>query len=385
MRYFLSVGEPSGDLHGAHLLAQLRQRDPLAAFSGYGGDQMRRAGCDLLFPLAEAPVMWLRDALARLPQFWKLLRQTKERFAVVRPDAVVLIDYPGFNWHVARIAKGMGIPVFYYVPPQIWGWATWRVAKMRRFVDHVLCTLPFEEAWYHARGVAGARYVGHPFFDDLKERRLDNGFVAARQGEGRPVVALLPGSRRLEVEHNGAMIAGAAAKLAALAPAVRFLVGAFRQDHVPMIESQLAENGVAAEIHVGKTPEIIALADAAIAVSGSVSLELLYHQVPTAIVYRIHPFPYHVLRPLLVKSPYITLVNLMAGQMLFPEFLCCRDKSHSIAATVAGWLTDEAARREVVGRLGRLKSLYAIPGAAAKAADEIVTALTAATPLRQAA
>src|SRR5262249_7138344 len=163
---FLSAGEPSGDLHGANLVRTLRRLRPDIECIGFGGEQMERAGCRLLYPLCQLAVMWFLRVLLNAHVFVKLLLQADRHFRRQRPDAVVLIDYPGFNWWIARRAHFHGIPVFYFVPPQLWGWAGWRVAKMRRFVDHVLCTLPFERQWYHERGVQ-AHYVGPPYFDEL--------------------------------------------------------------------------------------------------------------------------------------------------------------------------------------------------------------------------
>src|SRR5438105_2082786 len=176
MRIFISAGEPSGDLHGANLMRELRRLQAGLEFVGFGGQHMEEAGCRLIYPLCQLAVMWFARVLARIHVFLSLLSQADRYFRHHRPDAVVLIDYPGFNWWIARRAHFHGIPVFYFVPPQLWGWAGWRIKKMRRFVDHVLCTLPFEEPWYHERGVE-AHYVGHPFFDELPGQVLDGSFL----------------------------------------------------------------------------------------------------------------------------------------------------------------------------------------------------------------
>ena len=149
---FFSVGEPSGDLHGANLIRQLQARRPGLQAVGYGGPKMAAAGCQLHADLTALAVMWFARVLVNLHKFWDLASRADRYFRHHRPDAVVLIDYPGFNWWIARRAKAHGIPVFYYTPPQIWAWARWRVKKMRRLVDHVLCSLPFEEAWLRRHG-----------------------------------------------------------------------------------------------------------------------------------------------------------------------------------------------------------------------------------------
>src|SRR5205085_7590304 len=146
------------------------------------------------YPLCQLAVMWVLRVLANIPVFLELLSRADRIFRHQRPDAVVLIDYPGFNWWLARRAHFHGIPVYYFVPPQLWAWAGWRVNKMRRLVDHVLCSLPFEEPWYRARGVE-ARYLGHPYFDELSRQQLNAAFVEEQSERPGTVVGLLPGSR----------------------------------------------------------------------------------------------------------------------------------------------------------------------------------------------
>src|SRR5580704_8582339 len=201
MRIFICAGEPSGDIHGANLVRELQQRHPGVECVGFGGERMAAAGCRLLYPLCQLAVMWFARVLAHAPVFLELLSRADRYFRHERPDAVVLIDYPGFNWWLARRAHAHGIPVFYFVPPQLWAWAGWRVRKMRRSVDHVLCSLPFEEPWYRERGV-DAHYVGHPYFDELPGQVLDPEFLARQRGRPETVIGLLPGSRSQEVEMN---------------------------------------------------------------------------------------------------------------------------------------------------------------------------------------
>ncbi len=373
MRVFISAGEPSGDLHGANLALALRRACPEVECVGFGGERMEGAGCRLLYPLSRlAFIGWLR-ALSHLAGFIRLLRQADAEFTARRPDAVVLIDYPGFHWWLARRARASGIPVVYFVPPQIWAWAGWRVKKMRRLINHVLCSLEFEPAWYRARGVA-AHYFGHPYFDELPQQQLSAAFVESQQDRPGTIIGLLPGSRDQELTLNLPTLLGAARRIHAARPETRFLVACFRSEHRQRVEEQLRDLAVPIEAHVGRTPEIIHLSKLTVAVSGSVGLELLYRGKPSVVVYRAHPVPLW-LSQFFRKCRFISLVNLLAGHELYPEFLTHRDEAESVAACVLRWLNDEAAYRQVCEELTALRARVARPGACDAAARYLLEAL----------
>ncbi|MHB8903427.1 MAG: lipid-A-disaccharide synthase, partial [Thermoguttaceae bacterium] len=332
LRVFFSVGEPSGDIHGANLIRQLKARHPDIECIGYGGPQMAQAGCDLHTDLTALAVMWVLRVLVNLHKFWALVRRADLHFRRHRPDAVVLIDYPGFNWWIARCAKAHGIPVFYYTPPQIWAWAQWRVRKMRRLIDHVLAALPFEAEWFHQKG-CNATFIGHPYFDEVTRQPLDQAFLERFRHRPGPLVTILPGSRTQEVEKNLAAFLDAAVKVRQQVPGVRFVVSPFREKHAEMVRQMLARRHVDAEVHVGKTPELIHLASCCMAVSGSVSLELLYHARPTVIQYKITPLEFFV-QKFFRKVKYITLVNLLTTEDLFPKDVTPFDPSQPDADRV---------------------------------------------------
>jgi lipid-A-disaccharide synthase len=375
MRIFLSAGEPSGDLHAANLVRALQDLRPDVECVGFGGERLEAAGCRLLYPLSQLAVMWFARVLAHAPVFLRLLSEADRFFRHQRPDAVVLVDYPGFNWWLARRAHFHSIPVFYFVPPQLWGWAGWRVRKMRRWVDHVLCTLPFEPDWYAARGVT-AHYVGHPYFDELQRQELDADFVSAQEGRPGRVVGLLPGSRNQEVERNLPTLVRAASHIQEACPDTRFLFACYRPSQRRAVDNYLRRRPLpAAETHVGRTAEIIHLARACVAVSGSVSLELLYRGRPSAVVYRVGRLDLRVGR-LLMTSQYISLVNLLAGQELFPEFLTDRCPAGAVAGQVVRWLQDAKAYTQVCDELAALRRRVAVPGACLRAAQYILSHLT---------
>jgi lipid-A-disaccharide synthase len=371
MRIFLCAGEPSGDVHGANLIRALQDRHPDLECVGFGGDKMAAAGCKLIYPLCQLAVMWLARVLAKAPTFLSLLSQADRFFRHQKPDAVILIDYPGFNWWVARRAHFHKIPVFYFVPPQLWGWAGWRVKKMRRFVDHVLCNLPFEENWYRERGVQ-AHYVGHPFFDELPRQRLDAAFLAEERARPGEIIGFLPGSRTQEIENNLSTMVRAAGIIHRERPETRFLAACFRPTHKEMIDAYLARHeGVPIETHVGRTPEIVELSRACMSVSGSVSLELLYRGKPSVMIYRIGRLDL-VVGNFFKTCRYISLVNLLADKELFPEFLTDHCEAQAIAGHILGWLNQPETHAQVCRELADLRRQVARPGACGRAADFIL-------------
>ena len=389
---FFSVGEPSGDLHGANLIRQLQAQYPGIKTVGYGGPKMAEAGCQLHADLTVLAVMWFARVLVNLHKFLDFGSRADRYFRHHKPDAVVLIDYPGFNWWIARRAKAHGIPVFYYSPPQIWAWARWRVKKMRRLVDHVLCGLPFEEAWLRKHG-CNATFVGHPFFDEVRRYPYDEQFMAEHSGRPGPLVVILPGSRTQEVTNNLRWFLKAAGMIHQQIPNVRFALAAFRPHQAQIARQMVEAAGLPIEICLGKTPELMRLADCAMSVSGSVSLELLYHTTPTVILYWIERYAYFV-QTLFRKVKYITLVNLLstdgleneditpfdpsqpdADRVLFPEYLTYEDKSAQIAGHIVEWLSDPARRTARTEALAALKAQVAHGGASRRAAEYILDAL----------
>jgi len=392
LKIFFSVGEPSGDVHAANLIRQIQLRCPEVHAVGYGGPHMARAGCHLMYDLTALAVMWFGRVLLNIATFWRLYRKAARYFETHRPDAVVLVDYPGFNWWIAKAAKRRGIPVYYYMPPQIWAWARWRIGKMRRWVDHVLCGLPFEAQWFTQRGCR-TEFVGHPFFDETCRHEGDPVFLAEQRRREGPLVVVLPGSRNQEVTGNLDVFLAACRTIYQAVPNVRFAVACFKPQHAEYARPRAAATGLPIEVFCRKTPELIQLADCCMAVSGSVSLELLYHLKPTVIHYRISRLAFFV-QGFFRKVKYITLVNLLAGdalaeddlslydpnspeaaEALFPEYLTCEDRSTEVAAHIIGWLHDRKSYSQLVERLQQLKDRVAHGGASARAAEYLLSTL----------
>ena len=391
MRIFFSVGEPSGDLHGANLIRALQDKYPDVQCVGYGGPRMAEAGFELQFDLTRLAVMLLARVIWNIRTFFSLIRRANRYFAENSVDAVVLIDYPGMNWWIARQARKHDIPVFYYGVPQIWAWAGWRIRKMRRLVDYALCKLPFEADWYQQRGCP-ATYVGHPYFDQLAEQSLDGDFMEQVASDSRRLVTILPGSRKQEVTGQLPGLLKAAELVAQKVSGVRFAIASLSEQQADLARQVVGESDLDLEIYAGRTQELIQQSYCCLACSGSVSLELMYYKTPSAILYRVGKVTYVVGR-WLANVNYITLVNLMAVErpfqdtrapeasatveevLPFPEYLTCQDRSQQLAEDVVGWLTDEQLYQSSVSRLRALSEQFAHPGAPRRAADFILEKL----------
>lgn len=370
MRLFLSAGEPSGDLHAANLIRSLRRQRPDLEFVGLGGPRMADAGCEIVYPLTDLAVVGFLPVLVSLHRFHHVLGLARTEFRERRPDALVMVDFPGFHWWLAGCAKKHGVPVSYFVPPQIWGWATWRAKKMRRLCDQVLASLPFEERWLRDRGIP-AQHIGHPYFDELVAQRLDPAFMDAQRRRPGPVVGLLPGSRNGEVRHNLDSLVRAAEIVHAKRPDVRFLVAAFKEAQAETIRERLKGSRLPVEVHQGRTPEIIELSHSVMSVSGSVSLEMLARAKPATMIYR-HHWLMIALGRMLKRSKYITLVNLLADRVLFPEYFDSACLGATIAEHVLHWLNDEGAYQSLRAELAALRDEVVRPGACDRAAEAIL-------------
>ncbi|MBQ6617668.1 MAG: hypothetical protein IJH67_15010 [Thermoguttaceae bacterium] len=409
MKIFFSVGEPSGDVHGANLIRALKnayQGEGELQCVGFGGPKMQEAGAELMFDLTSLAVMWFGRVLWNIGTFFNLAAQAEEYFEIEKPNAVVLIDYPGFNWHIAKRAHKAGIPVYYYSPPQIWGWAQWRVRKMRKWVDCILSGLPFETQWFQDQGCR-CIYVGHPFFDETEKFELGSRQEAVGSSENLLAtrnsqlatkktiqIGIFPGSRTQEVEQNITTMLKAARIIQeqfaqVSATPIQFRVAAFKDEHWGIIAPKAAKARLDdIVIEVGAASKIMASSDAVMAVSGSVSLELLYYKIPTVILYKtcwLGMFLQSIFR----KVKYITLVNLLEygavpaqapdlpiapnpREALFPEFLTARDASEAVASNILSWISDPEEYERKKEKLEELKSHVCRPGAAQKAAEIIL-------------
>jgi lipid-A-disaccharide synthase len=353
------AGEPSGDALGAPLMAALRALAPEIRFSGVGGAQMVGEGMASHFPMAELSVMGLTEVLPRIPLVLRRLRELEQFARTERPDAIVTIDSPGFNFRLGRRLKGAGMPLIHYVAPTVWAWRPRRARKVARFLDHLLALLPFEPPYFEREGLS-CTFVGHPVVEsgaDSADGRLFRDRFGIAQGV--PLIAVLPGSRRSETSR---LLVPFAESLALLLPRFPDL-----QAVVPTVETVADEVSQVARHWPVPTRVLPALshkfpamaaADVALAASGTVALELAMTATPMVIGYRLSALTGAVARRV-IKVPHVNLINLIAGRAVVPELLQEDCTPARLAAAVGQILVDPAARaaqtaaaREALAALG---------------------------------
>nr|WP_207478806.1 lipid-A-disaccharide synthase [Arenibaculum pallidiluteum] len=357
---FLIAGEVSGDLLGGRLMASLRSREPRITFAGVGGERMAEQGLESLFPMSDLAVMGLAEVLPRLPLLLGRMGEAAAAIRRLRPDAVVTIDAPDFAFRVAKRVRGLGIPLIHYVAPTVWAWRPGRARKIARFLDHLLALLPFEPPYFEREGLP-CTFVGHPVVEGGAGRGHAARFRAAHGlPEGAPLLCVLPGSRRGEVERLLPVFEAALGRLVPRHPGLRAVVptvGPVR-DRVARAIGDWPVPTVLVEGEEAKF-DAMAASTAALAASGTVALELALAGVPAVIAYRMAPLTMALARRL-VRVRYVNLVNLMLDRGLVPELLQEDCTPERIEAELERLLIDPEARRaqtegaaEVARWLGR--------------------------------
>lgn len=365
------AGEASGDLHGAHLVQAMRKLEPGLRFCGLGGRELAAAGVEILYDAAKLAVVGLTEVISHLGDLLAARRLLLERMRERQPALLILIDFPDFNLLLAAKAKKLGIPVFYYISPQVWAWRSGRVRKIGRLADRIGVILPFEQEFYHRRGVK-VDFVGHPLLDSVHATINRDEFLAGLAIDpDKTVVGLLPGSRKKEI----------ISLLPPFLAAARLLTERSGHDFVFLLPRAstispelLEENGVGRyrdsldlKIIDEKRYDLMAACDAVVAASGTVTLELAILGVPTVVTYRFSPRTYHLGR-LLIKLQWFSLVNLIADRAVIPELLQAQVTPDNIARELRVLLDDKEARDTMLRGLAEVREKLGGPGASRRAA-----------------
>ena len=361
------AGEASGDIYGADLVSEANRLVPGSHFFGIGGARMREAGVETLVDSSDMAVVGLVEVIKHFDVISAAFGKLKQIILQTPPDLLILIDYPGFNLRLAKVAKKAGIKVLYYISPQIWAWRQGRVKKIARLVDHMAVILPFEAPFYEKAGVP-VTFVGHPMLD-LVQVRLNRSAAATSFSldPARKVVGLFPGSRHNEIERLLPMIIGAATRLKEQFPDVQFILPLASTLSSNDIIPQLTAAGLDVTTTRDRIHDMIRACDAVISVSGTVTLEIALVGTPMVIIYKLSPLTYQIAKRL-IKVPNIGLCNIVAGETMVRELIQDEANPEMIAAEIAELLTDQAYHASIVDKLGHVRSKLGCGGASARVA-----------------
>lgn len=365
------AGEESGERYGARLVRELLSRNPSLRISGMGGNRMAAAGMEILTHIDRTASIGLVEAGQKLFFLYGVLKQFGADLRRGRYAGVVLIDYPDFNIQLAKIAHREGVPVLYYIPPQVWAWRRYRVRALRRFVDRIIVALPFEKSFYKENGIE-VEFFGHPLLDEIQEGpsrstiREEVGVVP-----GEKLVGIMPGSRKTEIRHILPVVAETCARLQARHPGMRFVLPLAPSLSAREIEKVLKKHDFRITVVEGRAYEVMRSADFLIAKSGTTTLEALIHGVPMVIVYRGPWLSYWFAR-YLVRVSHVGLPNLLAGRGIVRELLQSDAIPEKLAEASLEVLDRPEKSAEMKAELIRLKRELGERGVAGRAANLIL-------------
>ena len=373
MKYFVIAGEPSGDLHGSKLMQGIANEDCDARFRFCGGDRMVEVGGkeNLVKHYKEMSFFGIAQVLRNLKTIFSQIDECKAAIEAFAPDVIILIDYPSFNMRIAKWAKSKGIKVYYYIAPKVWAWKEWRVEGIRKYVDRLYTIFPFETEYFRGKGIEPT-FCGNPLVDDIAQMRSQlparEYFIAENNLDSRPIVALLAGSRVSEIRENLPNMVAIANQFAEY----QFVVTA-----VPWIDKSLYDSyisGTNVKYICNKTQQTLALAEAAIVTSGTATLETALMGIPEMVLYHI-PKLYEVLRPYVLKIPFVSLVNINLGREAVREIVCDTVDIDEAAAELRSILKGGSKREQMLADFAELSALIGSEGASQRFATEIVNSL----------
>ena len=369
-KILIIAGEASGDLHGANLVKALKEQDSSVAVYGVGSRKLREAGVHMLADASEISVVGATEVLTHIGAIYRVYAKLKRFLREERPDLLVLIDFPDFNIMTGKAARKLGIPVLYYISPQVWAWRKGRVNTIAKLVQVILVVFPFEVDLYRPTGV-DVRFIGHPLADVVDSPYTrDEARNRLGLAQDRRTVALLPGSRRKEIMHLLPDMLNAAAILRGRFPDVQFVLPVAPTLAHDLVERYVAESGVPVRIIDGQVYDVLRASDAAIVTSGTATLETGLMAVPMVIVYRISWLSYLIGR-MFIRVKHIGLVNIVAGRTVVPELIQDDVTPERIAREIEGVLADPATYLRMLDDLKQVRTLLGDGGASRRAAAVI--------------
>lgn len=372
MKYYLVAGEASGDLHGSNLMKELKRMDAEAEFRFWGGDLMQEQGGELVSHYKERAYMGFLEVVMHLRTILGFMKQCKADVLAWKPDALILIDYPGFNLPVAEFAHAHGIKVHYYISPQVWAWKENRVKKFKQYVDEMYVILPFEKDFYKNRWQYDVHFVGHPLLDALKSFATEDNFKQKYGLDERPVIALLPGSRKQEI----IKMLGEMLKVIGDFPKYQFVIAGAPSQPVAFYESLIPEEVKSSvKIISNKTYDLLSIAEAALVTSGTATLETALFEVPEVVCYKGSNVSYLIAKQLVKNIKYISLVNLVMDKELVRELIQGEMTENNIKSELAAIIEGGAKREAMLQGYKELKTKLGNEGASANTAQLIYQSL----------
>jgi lipid-A-disaccharide synthase len=362
-KYYLIAGEASGDLHGSNLIDEIIKKDLGAEFRGFGGDKMQDAGMKLSQHYKDIAYMGFKEVIMNLRTISKAMKFCKNDITDFNPDAVILIDYPGFNLRMAEFAKKAGLKVFYYISPQLWAWKEGRIKKVRAFVDKMICILPFEKDFYKKHNYE-AEYVGHPLLDEIKKFKPSEEFLKTHGLENQKYIALLPGSRKQEIEKILPLIANIEKQF----PDYQFVIAASKNFSEEYYRSFFKSEKI--KIIYSETYNIFSFAKAGVIKSGTSTLEAGLFKLPFVVCYKTTFFTYHIFKHF-AKVNYISLVNLIASKAVVRELIQHDLNESELKSELEKLTTDKDYRSRMIQEFEQIHELLGKEGASAGAAKII--------------
>jgi lipid-A-disaccharide synthase len=378
-RILIITGEASGDLHGANLAKALKARDPQVSLAGIGGRAMEKAGVEVVEEMGRFDIIGMVGPFALVSILRRFITM-RRLFRSKRWDTVVFIDHPGLNLRFAYFAKAAGLRVVYYIAPQIWAWAPWRIHWLKQRVDHVLVILPFEKPIYDEAGVP-CTFVGHPILDAVASN-YDRGGLRSRFGlsSDERVIALLPGSRAHEVQVLLPILIEAVEKLAQLEPKTKFILAQASTIHDNLLQPLLERSPVPIALVKEQAAEVMALSDLVLVASGTATLQAAVVGTPMVLFYRTTPLTFWVANVVIrfvIRVKWIGLVNLVAGRTVVPELLQTAATGQRLYEEARRILEDRSGYDEMKRDLAQVRLALGEPGASARAAEAVLAACRA--------
>jgi lipid-A-disaccharide synthase len=369
MRYYLIAGERSGDLHGGNLIRAIRKNDPAFIGRGFGGSDMHEAGMELTMHYEKMAFMGFTAVIANLGKISAIMKKCKADILEYKPDVIVLIDYGGFNMRIAKFAKQKGFKVFFYISPKVWAWNTSRAWKLKATVDRMFCILPFEKQFYR-KFDWDVDYVGNPVLDAIKKFQPDPDFRMKNDlKDGKKIVALLPGSRRMELQR----MLPTMAEVAKANPQFQFVVAAVRTLPQELYKPVTDVPGI--KLVFESTYDLLSISSAALVTSGTATLETALFKVPEALIYKASFLEEKLVRAL-IKVPYIGLVNLIADSPAIKEFIQKDMNVKNLNEELERLINNEEYRKKIFGEYERIYQILDTGSASENAGRLMVSYLT---------